>query len=117
MAYLGSVGPTGRVLGANNGVVSWSPASPSLIWEADFTTGQTAQTWTAGSTYAVTGSSGTGNIDFKHQGITDGSYVPATVTMVSSSGLEILYSNSAVCGSTICCDLSQLSLGFFMSRP
>ena len=114
MTYLGSVGPTGRVLGANNGVVSWSPASPSLIWEADFTTGQTAQTWTAGSTYAVTGSSGTGNINFKH----NGAAVPNSVAMVAASGLEVTYANGTNNpASSINCALSQLGLGYIAGRP
>jgi len=114
MTYLGSVGPTGRVLGANNGVVSWSPAAPSLIWEADFTTGQTAQTWTAGSTYAVVGSNGTGNINFKH----NGGPVPNTVVMVAASGLEVTYATGVTNpSSSIHINLSQLSIGSLLSRP
>lgn len=112
-----AIGSTGQVLTVSGGAPVWAAASPSLIWEADFTTGQTAQTWTAGSTYAVVGSSGTGNINFKHQGNTSGGSVATTVTMVNASGLEVAYSNGAVSGSSICCALSQLNLGYFSGRP
>lgn len=112
-----AIGSTGQVLTVSGGAPVWAAASPSLLWEADFTTGQTAQTWTAGSTYAVVGSSGTGNINFKHQGATSGGSVAATVTMVNASGLEIAYSDSVISGSSICCALSQLNLGYFSGRP
>lgn len=86
--------------------------NPVTLWEADFTTGQTAQTWTAGSTYAVVGTIG-GNLNWKHQGTSE----PLTVAMINGSGLEMTYGAGSTPASSVNLALSQLGLGYTSTRP